>query len=196
MGRDEILAFLEAIDAELVTHAGEGERLDFYLIGRSALILRYGLNIGTKDVDIVHFHGSQLELKAVELFGKGTRNAERFGFYLEPVPQGLPPIPGGYRPRSEEIPGRWRVLRPRQPEPHDLAVTKLKRFHAKDREDLQILCDAGTMGTARPAPRADRVQSPSSVVERRRFSNPHPGLPDFFIDDIVFDLTFLCPEGP
>ena len=46
MGRDEILAFLEAIDAELVTHAGEGERLDFYLIGRSALILRYGLNIG------------------------------------------------------------------------------------------------------------------------------------------------------
>ena len=32
MGRDEILAFLEAIDAELVEHAGEGERLDLYLI--------------------------------------------------------------------------------------------------------------------------------------------------------------------
>jgi Nucleotidyltransferase of unknown function (DUF6036) len=145
MGRDEILAFLEAIDAELVGHAREGERLDLYLIGRSALILRYGLNIGTKDVDIVHFHGSELELKAIEFFGKGTRNAERFGFYLEPVPQGLPPIPGGYCPRSEEIPGRWRILRPMQPEPHDLAVTKLKRFHAKDREDLQILCDSGEL---------------------------------------------------
>jgi Nucleotidyltransferase of unknown function (DUF6036) len=149
MGRDEILGFLEAIDAELVGHAQEGERLDLYLIGRSALILRYGLDLATKDVDIVHFHGSELERKAVELFGQGTRNSERLGFYLEPVPQGLPPIPGGYFPRSEDLPGRWRVLRPRQPEPHDLAVTKLKRFHAKDREDLQILCDSGQLGAQR-----------------------------------------------
>ena len=36
-----------------------------------------------------------------------------------------------------------------QPEPHDLAVTKLKRFHAKDREDLQILCDSGELVTDR-----------------------------------------------
>ena len=149
MGRDEILAFLEAIDVELVEHAGEGERLDLYLIGRSALIFRYGLNLATKDVNIVHFHGSKLELKAVELFGKGTRNAARLGFYLEPVPPGLPPIPGGYCHRSEEIPGRWRVLRPRQPELHDLAATKLKRFHAGDREDLQILCDSGELGADR-----------------------------------------------
>jgi hypothetical protein len=143
MGSDEILRFLEAIDAELVEHAREGERLDLYLIGRSALILRYGLNIGTKDVDIVHFHGSELELKAVELFGKETRNAERWGFYLEPVDQGLPPIPGTYRSRSEPIPGPWRVLRPMQPDPHDRAVTKLRRFHARDRKDLEILCDEG-----------------------------------------------------
>jgi hypothetical protein len=148
-GRDEILGFLEAIDAELVKHAKEGERLDLYLIGRSALILRYGLNLATKDVDIVHFHGSELELRAVELFGKGTRNAERLGFYLEPVPQGLPPIPRGYCPRSEDLPGPWRVLRPRQPEPHDLAVTKLKRFHAKDRGDLRILCDSGQLNAER-----------------------------------------------
>jgi hypothetical protein len=119
------------------------------LIGRSALILRYGLDIATKDIDIVHFYGSELELRAVEFFGKGTRNAERFGFYLEPVPQGLPPIPGTYRHRSEPIPGRWRVLRPMQPDPHDLAVTKLKRFHAKDREDLQILCDSGELDADR-----------------------------------------------
>lgn len=124
MGRDEIFASLEAIDAEPVAHAGEGERLDLYLIGRSALIVRYGLDLATKDVDIVHVHGSGLELRAVELFGKGTNHAERLGFYLEPVPQGLPPIPGGYCPRSGDLPGRWRVLRPRQPEPHDPAVAR------------------------------------------------------------------------
>jgi hypothetical protein len=145
MGRDEILGFLEAIDAELALHAGEGETIDLYLIGRSALIVRYGLDLATKDVDIVHFHGSKLERVAVELFGQGTRNAARLGFYLEAVPQGLPPLPGGYCHRSEAIAGRWRVLRPKQPEPHDLAVTKLKRFHAKDQQDVQILCDSGQL---------------------------------------------------
>ncbi|MDQ2623043.1 MAG: DUF6036 family nucleotidyltransferase [Actinomycetota bacterium] len=100
MGRKEILRFLEAVDAALVVHAEEGERLDLHLIGRSALILRYGLSIGTRDIDIVHIHGRRLELKAVELFREGTANAARFGFYLEPVPQGLPPIPGAYCPSS------------------------------------------------------------------------------------------------
>lgn len=146
---DEILDFLQAIDAELLKHAKEQETLDLYLIGRSALILRYGLNLATRDVDIVHFHGSELERKAVELFGKGTMNAERLGFYLESVPQGLPPIPGSYCRRSEDVPGHWQVLRPKQPEPHDLAVTKLKRFHAKDRQDLQMICDSTQLNVDR-----------------------------------------------
>jgi hypothetical protein len=30
-----------------------------------------------------------------------------------------------------------------------LAVTELKRFHAKDREDLQILCDSGRLDAGR-----------------------------------------------
>ncbi len=145
MKLDEIMEFLKAIDLELTRHAAEGEMLDFYLIGRSALILRFGLDLATIDVDIVSVHGSELERKAIELFGKGTANARRLGLYLEPVPQGLPPIPGGYFRQSTDIPGQWQVIRPRQPEPHDLAVTKLKRFHAKDRQDLQILCDSGEL---------------------------------------------------
>jgi Nucleotidyltransferase of unknown function (DUF6036) len=147
--QDEILQFLQAIDAELALHVAEGERLDLYLIGRSALILRYGLDLATRDVDIVHIHDSALEGKALDLFGKGTRHAERLGFFLESVPQGLPPIPGGYFHRAVDIAGTWRVLRPKQPEPHDLAVTKLKRFHAKDRQDLQILCDSDDLNAAR-----------------------------------------------
>jgi Nucleotidyltransferase of unknown function (DUF6036) len=83
MKDSEILDFLRAIDSEMAKHAKGGERLVLHLIGRSALILRYGLDLGTKDVDIVHFHGDELENKAVESFGKGTPNAERLGFYLE-----------------------------------------------------------------------------------------------------------------
>lgn len=48
MEKNEIVRFLEAIDAELVPFAGPGERLDLHLLGRAALILRYGLGLATK----------------------------------------------------------------------------------------------------------------------------------------------------
>ena len=50
MKLDEIMEFLKAIDREMASHAAEGERLDFYLIGRSALILRFGLDLATIDL--------------------------------------------------------------------------------------------------------------------------------------------------
>jgi hypothetical protein len=149
MRPDDIIRFLEAIDTELELQTAAGQKLDLCLIGRSALIVRFGLDLATRDVDIIQDPGSALQAMALDLFGKGTRNAERLGFYLEVVPQGLPPIPGGYIHRSVDIPGPWKVLRPKQPEPHDLAVTKLKRFHPKDREDLRILCDSGELDAGR-----------------------------------------------
>jgi hypothetical protein len=78
MKNNDILDFLKVIDSELARYANEGETLELHLIGRSALILRYGLELATKDVDIVMFHGRELENKAVELFGKGTPRAMRF----------------------------------------------------------------------------------------------------------------------
>ena len=36
-------------------------------------------------------------------------------------------------------------MRPFRPEIHDLAATKLARFHTRDREDLTILCDTGEL---------------------------------------------------
>jgi hypothetical protein len=146
MQPNDILRFLQAVDAALAEHARPGERLDLYLLGRSALILHYGLDLGTKDVDIVWTREEKgLEEKALELFGEGSPNGGRWGLYLEKVPQGLPPLPQGYCKRCREIPGDWQVLRPKQPALHDLAVTKLKRFHAKDREDLQVMCDRGDL---------------------------------------------------
>jgi Nucleotidyltransferase of unknown function (DUF6036) len=146
---EEILSFLMAIDDELARHAAEGETLDLHLLGRSALVLGFGVRLMTKDVDVVYDHGSTLLDRAVETFGKGTAEAARHGFYLETVSSGLPPLPIGYRSRCIAIPGPWRVLRPGRPEIHDLAATKLSRFHARDREDLRILCDTGELGADR-----------------------------------------------
>jgi hypothetical protein len=38
--QNDIVRFLQAIDEELAIHASEGETLDLFLIGRSALIVR------------------------------------------------------------------------------------------------------------------------------------------------------------
>lgn len=143
MAVEEILAFLGAVDRELARHAGEGETLDLHLLGRSALILGYGLRMMTKDVDVVDVAGSRLLDVAVAAFGKDGPRRAAHSFYLETVSSGLPPLPIGYQGRCLDIPGDWRIIRPKRPEAHDLIVTKLRRFHQGDREDVQILCDSG-----------------------------------------------------
>jgi hypothetical protein len=142
---EEILAFLQAIDDELARSAAEGEVLPLYLLGRSALVLGFGIRLMTRDVDVVHVHDSVLLERALTRFGVGTDAAARHGFYLEAVSSALPPLPLGYQGRCRAIPGPWQVLRPGLPEIHDLAATKLSRFHARDREDLRILADTGEL---------------------------------------------------
>jgi Nucleotidyltransferase of unknown function (DUF6036) len=141
MGNKDVFDFLRAIDAGLLKHAEPGETAVLYLLGRSAMIVCCGLDLMTKDVDIVH-DTSRLQKKALETFGEGTVAANILGLYLESVSSGLPPLPSGYQARCVDIPGPWEVIRPKRLEANDLAVTKLKRFAAKDREDLRILCDS------------------------------------------------------
>lgn len=143
MNSEEILDFLRAVDAELARHANKGEGLDFYLLGRSALILGYGVPLMTKDVDVVASTDSHLLDVATRVFGKGGAGVSGNGLYLESVSSGLPPLPGGFPKRCLEVPGTWTVIRPKLLEMHDLIVTKFRRYHAGDREDIQILCDTG-----------------------------------------------------
>jgi hypothetical protein len=147
---EQIRRFLSALDEALIVLAKEGERLDLYPIGRSALTLHQYLRIapgGTQDLDVLQLSHPLplLQARAIELFGKGTTKARALGLYLVLVPVGLPPVPGGFARRCREIPGDWKVLRIWQLEVHDLAATKLKCFRAQDREDLQLLCDSGQL---------------------------------------------------
>jgi hypothetical protein len=140
---ESLLAFLNAVDAELVKHASADETLDLYLIGRSAMILGFGLQLMTKDVDVVEVRPSHLLAVASDVFKKGGAGNAGYGFYLETLASGFPPMPIGFEKRCINVAGAWRIIRPKRPEAHDLLVTKLKRFHQGDREDVQILCDTG-----------------------------------------------------
>lgn len=144
--KDRILRFLTDIDAALVPTAG-GEHLRLYHIGRSSLAWAYGFTSATVDIDVVHLgqDDSRLMTEALRVFGRGTPKAAEHGFYLERVPEGLPPVPAGFDRRAREVEERWLVIRLFHLEPHDLAATKLKRFSLKDREDVRELCDRGLL---------------------------------------------------
>jgi len=106
---DRILELLNALDAALAGRAQAGKRLDLYHLGRSAMILQHNLTLATKDFDFVQLN-SELEEQALLLFGRGTPEAQRLGLYLERVPQGVPPLPQGFRKRCEEMypaGGKW-----------------------------------------------------------------------------------------
>ncbi len=147
--RDQILRFLTAID-DALTQELPGERLDLHLIGRAALILFYeaGGGVATRDVDVVLFSSPPTPAMqlALDLFGKDTQAMVIHGLYLESVPSPLPPMAAGYRTRAEAFRlGPWQVTTAYKLEVHDLAISKLKRFAPKDREDLTTLADKGLL---------------------------------------------------
>jgi hypothetical protein len=139
--KEMIRRFLNALDETLVPFAAPGEVLDLYHLGRSVLIYHLGIPLSTRDFDIVLAHDHALQAKALELFGKGTGAASEFGLYLEAVPDGLPPLAGGFKKRCEAVAGGWKVLRLWRMDWHDFAASKMRRFSASDRADLTILCD-------------------------------------------------------
>ena len=148
--REQILKFLNAIDGGLVSHAAEGQRLDMYVIGKAAVILFYGgeqAGAMTSDVDVVQISYPRDPLLEVALkqFGKETSGAKQHGLYLESVVSGIPPLAGSFKNRCTPMTGEWKVLRVWQPEANDLAASKLKRYAAKDRDDLRYLCDKGLL---------------------------------------------------
>jgi hypothetical protein len=149
--RERILRFLTEVDLTLVGHATQGQRLDLYVIGKAAVILFYGgdrAGVMTSDIDVVQISHPPVPLLSIALkeFGRGSTGAkEHDNLYLESVPIGFPPLAASFRKRCTLLGGDWRVLLVWRPDANDLAASKLKRFAAKDQEDLRHLCDLGVL---------------------------------------------------
>ena len=80
--KERIEAFLQDLDRTLASEA-EGEMLDVYHIGRSALVWKYAYSATTKDVDILCPQGGATLLAlALRYFGKDSKNAMAHGLYL------------------------------------------------------------------------------------------------------------------
>lgn len=134
----------DAIDRELVPLVEPGRVLPLYVLGRASLILGLAGSAieSTKDVDVVD-DASDLLALVLSLFGKGQPLALGADMYVESLQPDFPRIPGGYRQRAVAIEGAWKVLRPHRLDWNDLAISKLKRFLPRDRQDLALLADLG-----------------------------------------------------
>jgi hypothetical protein len=137
----QIEAFLADVDRALAP-AAEGQVLEVYHIGRSALVWEYGYTASTNDFDFLHpKKGEELLDLALQLFGPGKPKAVEHGLYLEVVYDAFPPMPQAYKKRARRVEGPWDVLRVYHLDPYDMIASKLRRFSAKDRSDIRMLCD-------------------------------------------------------
>lgn len=110
--------------------------LDVYVSGGVAVLLGYGGETDTKDFDLIR---ADDRLKPVQkAAGKNSSLHERTGYFLDLVPPIFPWAPG-IRERSIPIEAGLTNLRLRLLEAHDLIISKLLRFHAKDRGDIETL---------------------------------------------------------
>jgi hypothetical protein len=134
--RDSLLGYLAVLDRRLID---TGKSTLLYLSGGAAVVLAYGSTERTKDVDaFVAEHNEVLdELQAWA--GKNTVIAKREGYFFEVVPPIYPLAPGMFD-RALPIEGlNLQAITPFAIELHDIIITKLGRYHAKDRSDIELL---------------------------------------------------------
>lgn len=119
--------------------AGREHDLELIVTGSSAISLAYAPEIQTKDIDVLRV-GTDAMKDLMSHAGRGSDLHTKTGYYLEEVPPIFPAADGLER-RARTVEGlptshiQVRVL-----DPHDLIVSKLKRFAAGDQEHIRALC--------------------------------------------------------
>ncbi len=138
----DIDSFFQAIDRGW-QGPREG-RIRLRVLGSVALMLQSDYERGTNDGDILETAGVTGPIKELllALAGKGTRLAERHGMYLDIVANGLPFLPLGPRWHARsELNETLTTFEVDVLDVVDVVVTKMKRFHAADRSDVQAMVD-------------------------------------------------------
>jgi hypothetical protein len=134
--RDSLLGYLAVLDRRLID-TGKSTRL--YLSGGAAVVLAYGSTERTKDVDAFVAERNEVLDELQVWAGKNTVIAKREGYFFEVVPPIYPLAPGMFD-RALPIEGlNLQAITPFSIELHDIIITKLGRYHAKDRSDIELL---------------------------------------------------------
>jgi len=115
--------------------------VQLHCAGGFVISMLYGMPRPTVDVDVISVvpHDQIAPLDAAA--GRGSRLHRLHGLYLQHV--GVATVPENYLERLVEMfPGVYRRLRILGLEAYDLALSKLERNAARDREDVRYLARA------------------------------------------------------
>lgn len=114
------------------------------VIGTSALALRVGYLRGTRDADVLETLDPAASAHLLHLAGPDSELALRWRVYVELVGRGLPFLPMGPQWHPVALPGAPDgIVSVLALDVVDVVVSKLKRFHANDRADIDAMVQAG-----------------------------------------------------
>lgn len=119
------------------------------LFGAGALVLQTAYYRATKDSDIFETvqHTANVKARLQQLAGRDTALHRRHRMYLELVPNGIPFFPR--EPLWHPIPLRLRCFSIHALDIADVLVSKLARFHADDRQDIDEMIQRGLVSHSR-----------------------------------------------
>src|SRR6266536_1364320 len=125
-------SFFGEIDASLE------EEVALHCLGGFVMIILYGLDRPTADVDIVPVGSNTTTESMIGLAGQGSTLHKKYKVYLQVV--GVAQVPVNYEERlTEMFPGTFNYLRLFVLDPDDLTLTKLERNTQRDRDDVKHL---------------------------------------------------------
>jgi hypothetical protein len=131
-------AFLSSLDGNLILAVA------LHCLGGFAIGMLYGLPRPTIDIDCLSVIPADETSRLCSLAGKDSPLCNKLGVYIQHV--GVVTVPENYMDRLIPIlPGTYRRLHLFGLEPHDLALSKLERNSARDREDVKFLARAAPL---------------------------------------------------
>lgn len=135
----------EAFFRDLDTAWSLPERATLCLIGGTALRLGHAHTRVTNDADILETAELSRAIRGelLRLAARGTPLARRHDLYVEVIAPGLPFLPRAPRYHAVAFTPPLAKLALLTLDATDVAVSKLKRFHANDRSDIEAMVDAG-----------------------------------------------------
>lgn len=126
-------SFLKEIDDSLLE-----EETAFHCIGGFVIAILYNFERETSDLDFISCIPRQNSEDLCRSAGEGSLLNKKYRVYLDPVRIVTPPE--NYEDRLIEMfPGEFKYLRLYALDPYDLALSKLERNMAHDREDVLYL---------------------------------------------------------
>jgi hypothetical protein len=124
-------SFLKEIDESLIAP------VELHCLGGFVLAALYGLPRPTGDVDYIAVIPRDAFAEIDKLAGLQSKLCKKHKLYLQHV--GIYDLPDGYEGRLTELHFGFTKLSLKVLEPYDLALSKLTRNNAKDREDVKLL---------------------------------------------------------